>query len=248
MDRRIDWPRKHYPSLRRKPLHQDLPICGAKPGYLKRVAWLFPGPAARCFAVTARLAMNESQELRILVDRAIDNIRVPHDSACSCSFCMTRHGDPTLSPAFLPPRSSRFSDSDRFLVRSVVPLVGPLPQNHIAPRPLVVGAPMAVRGKTAQRELRRQLWSPAGVFLSGATQQQALRWAQLQAARVRGTVTGATSGRPRTSLVSERHGGGRPHFHVELRSTRPGQQPRRSGHIFWGRLPPSGVFFEADDN
>jgi hypothetical protein len=192
--------------------------------------------------------MNESQELRILVDRTIDNIRVsrPHSLTCSCSSCMMRHGNPTSSPASLRPRGSRFSD--KFLVRSVVPLVGPLPQNHIAPRPLVVGAPMAVRGKTAQRELRRQLWSPAGVFLSGATQRQALRWAQRQAARVRGTVTGTTSGRSRMRLVSERHGGGRPHFHIELRSTQPGQQPRRSGHIFWGRLPPSGVFFEADDN
>jgi hypothetical protein len=192
--------------------------------------------------------MNESQDLRILVDRAIDNIRMPHDPACSCRFCMTRHGNSTLSPAFLPPGSSRFSESDTFLVRSVVPLVGPLPQNHVAPRPLRVGAPMAVRGKTAQRELRRQLWSPPGVFLSGATQHQALRWAQRQAARVRGTVTGAMSGRPCTSLVSERHGGSRPHFHIELRSTYPGQPTRRSGHIFWGRLPPSRVFFEADEN
>jgi hypothetical protein len=224
-----------------------LPICGAKPGYPKRAAWLFPGRAAQCSAAKTRLAMNQSQDLRILVDRAIDNISVPHGRACSCSFCMTRHRNPPLSPAFFSPRSSRFRDSDPFLVRRVVP-IGPLPQSHIAPRPLLVGVPMAVRGKTAQRELRRQLWSPAGVFLSGATQQQALRWAQRQAARVRGTVTGAMSGRSRTSLVSERHRDGRPHFHIELRSTYPGQPLRRSGHSFWGRLPTSGVFFEADDN
>ena len=200
-------------------------------------------------AVTARLAMNESQELRILVDRAIDDIRMPHGRACPCSFCIRRHGNHPLSPASLPPSSNRFSESDPFLVRSVVPLVGPLPQSHTAPRPLVVGAPMAARGKTAQRELRRQLWSAPGVFLSGATQQQALRWAQRQAARVRGTVTGATSGSSRTRLISHPpHRGGRPHFHIELRSAHPGQPPRRSGHIFWGRPPPSGVFFEADDN
>jgi hypothetical protein len=218
-------------------------------GYPKRAAWFFRGRAALCLPATARSAMNENQELRILVDRAIDHIRMPHGPACSCSFCMIRPGNHTLSPTFLPPSRNRFSRSDPFLVRSVVPLVGPLPQSHLAPRPLVVGAPMAVRGRTAERKLRRQLWSPAGVFLSGATQQQALRWAQRQAARVRGTVTGATSGRSRTSVISDSpHRGGRPHFHIELRSTHPGQPPRRSGHIFWGRLPPSGVFFEADDN
>ena len=107
---------------------------------------------------------------------------------------------------------------------------------------------MADRGKTAQRELSRQLWSTPGVFLSGATRQQALRWAQRQAARVRGTVTRAASGRSRAGAISERHGGGRPHFHIELQPTCPGELPRRSGHIFWGRPPRSGVLFEADDN
>jgi hypothetical protein len=74
-------------------------------------------------------------------------------------------------------------------------------------------------------QTRQALGTAAGVFLPGATQQQARLWAQQMARRMGGTVSGV-----------ERHGGGLPHFHIES----PGF---RSGHIFFG-APPRGLFFD----
>jgi len=100
----------------------------------------------------------------------------------------------------------------------------PSPQGRA--RPLRVGPP--VRGVDA----RNRLWgSSAGVFLAGATEAQARRWADQQAARYGGRVI--PPDRP------ERHGSGRRHIHIEL------PNGIRSGHIFWG-LPPSGDFFDYD--
>jgi hypothetical protein len=74
--------------------------------------------------------------------------------------------------------------------------------------------------------------SRAGVFLAGATQDQARQWAQRLARKLRGTVRGV-----------EVHGEGRPHFHVDYRQ---GGRQRSTGHIFYGR-PPAGRFFDAGD-
>ena len=90
-------------------------------------------------------------------------------------------------------------------------------------RALRVGAPIA--GGAA----RQQLWGTSGgVFLAGATDAEARRWAEQQAARYGAIV-----------LPPERHGQGRPHLHI-------GVGPNvRSGHIFWGTAPP-GTFFDYD--
>jgi len=90
-------------------------------------------------------------------------------------------------------------------------------------RPLQAGRPVT------GRDARNQLWgTSAGVFLSGATEQEARTWARQQAARVGGRV-----------LPPEQHGSGRRHLHVEM----PGGI--RSGHIYWG-TPPEGTFFDHD--
>jgi hypothetical protein len=82
--------------------------------------------------------------------------------------------------------------------------------------------------RLTERVARRALRTPAGVFLSGATHEQARQWAQ-RAARGGAVVFDA----PHVP-------GGRPHFHIEW----PGGD--RSGHIFYG-APPGGEFFGAGD-
>jgi hypothetical protein len=120
-------------------------------------------------------------------------------------------------------------------VRPVLPLAGPMPAGR--PRPLTVGAPMPARGKTARQQLTRQLWSVPGVFLSGATERQARNWARRQAARARARGIDARI------QIDGPHRGGRPHLHiVDARDPH-----NRTGHIFWGRPPTSGTFFESDD-
>lgn len=99
---------------------------------------------------------------------------------------------------------------------------GPRQQGRRA-RPLRVGP--SIRGA----DTRNQLWGTSGgVFLGGATEQQARQWAAQHAARFSGRV-----------LPPERHGVGRWHTHIELPSG------IRSGHIFWG-APPAGDFFDYD--
>jgi hypothetical protein len=120
------------------------------------------------------------------------------------------------------------TDANPFFVRAVLPLIGPLLRGDPT-RPLRVGDRIIGRGRRARDQLRHQLWgTAAGVFLAGATPDQARRWAMRQARRVGGTV-----------VPVERHRGGRPHFHIR----RP--DGRRSGHIFWG-TPPTGTFFDPD--
>lgn len=90
-------------------------------------------------------------------------------------------------------------------------------------RPLRVGSPVT------GGEARNQLWgTSAGVFLAGATEQEARAWARQQAARHGGRV-----------LPPEQHGRGRTHLHVEI------PNGIRSGHIYWG-TPPEGTFFDHD--
>jgi hypothetical protein len=91
-------------------------------------------------------------------------------------------------------------------------------------RPAYRVSPTNLRQPAARRQL---LGTDAGVFLQGASAQQARRWAQQQAQRMGGTVTRV-----------ERHGTGRPHYHIEG----PGF---RTGHIFFGRRPRGRFFDEA---
>jgi hypothetical protein len=199
--------------------------------------------------------MDESKELRNLVDCAIDDIPFlrRHNLACRCWACTVGSDGQSKWRADAPPTSSpirgaRSVDRDSFQVRRVVPVVGPQTRSHKVPRPLTAGTPISARGKVARQELRRQLWSPLGVFLSGATHAQALRWAQKQAARVSGGVICVMpEGRPGLVISGLPHHSSGSHFHIELQPTHPGERPRRSGHIFWGRPPPSGIFFEADE-
>lgn len=88
-----------------------------------------------------------------------------------------------------------------------------------------------LNNKRALRQIfRRRL---GGVFLRGATVDQARNWAQQMASRM-----------PGARVVSnqwpqgEQHQGGVPHFHIR----RPDGQ--RSAHIFYGPTAPSGVFFD----
>lgn len=97
-----------------------------------------------------------------------------------------------------------------------------------------------LRGRTANRQpiyrlgqrslsdadARRQLvQTQGGIFLAGASRRQAHQYAQRIARDYGGTVS-----------PEERHGTGRPHFHVEA----PGL---RTGHIFYGKAP-KGTFFD----
>jgi len=66
--------------------------------------------------------------------------------------------------------------ADPFFVRRVQPLIGPLPPG-VQRRPLIVGERLPTQTRGGRRQLRAQ----PGVFLSGATQQQARRWAMRQA-------------------------------------------------------------------
>jgi hypothetical protein len=90
-------------------------------------------------------------------------------------------------------------------------------------RALRVGPLMPVRG-----DRRHQLWNTdSGIFLAGATPEQARQWAARHAARIGGTLTG-----------EERHGRtGLPHIHIV------GTGDLRSAHIFYGAAP-AGDFFD----
>lgn len=76
----------------------------------------------------------------------------------------------------------------------------------------------------SRAEARRALKSGAGVFLLGATKDQARQWllSQLPLWDRR--------------LVHEVHGEGRPHWHI-------GDGDERTGHVFYGRARPAGSFF-----
>ena len=89
---------------------------------------------------------------------------------------------------------------------------------------------MPINTRIGLRQLRSQLWTKPGVFLSGATERQARRWAMRQARPLGGRVTAV-----------DQHPGGRPHFHIELP-----HGAQRSGHIFYGAAP-AGSFFKFDD-
>jgi hypothetical protein len=175
--------------------------------------------------------MNELRELRILVDCAIGRIRVRrvHAGQCGCPVCARRRfwragrADATGGPR----------EADPFFVRRVQPLIGPLPPG-VQRRPLIVGERLPTQTRAGRRQLRAQLWTRPGVFLSGATQQQARRWAMRRARPFGGTVTAV-----------DQHAGGRPHFHIEFPPGAP-LPTQRSGHIFYG-TPPAGSFFEFDD-
>ena len=176
--------------------------------------------------------MNELRELRILVDCAIGRIRVrrAHAGRCGCPVCARRRfwraGRADIATG--GPR-----EADPFFVRRVQPLIGPLPPG-VQRRPLIVGERLPTQTRAGRRQLRAQLWTRPGVFLSGATQQQARRWAMRQARPFGGTVTAV-----------DQHAGGRPHFHIEFPPGAP-LPTQRSGHIFYG-TPPAGSFFEFDD-
>jgi hypothetical protein len=120
-----------------------------------------------------------------------------------------------------------------FFVRRVEPLIGPLPPG-VRRRPLAIGERIPVNTRTGLRQLRAQLWTTPGVFLSGATERQARRWAMRQARTLGGRVTAV-----------DQHPGGRPHLHIEFPAGAP-VPVRRSGHIFYGD-PPARSFFEFDD-
>lgn len=197
--------------------------------------------------------MSGTHELERMVDRALGDLygSFSHGRTCLCRDCAPRGRSTAFWGDATPviPRAGVDEDSanDRFLVRRVARLIGPLPSAHRGPRPLRVLEPIPTRGASGRRALGRQLWSKPGVFLSGATPQQALRWAQQQAARARGGVRRADRNTPAARITRiERHSGGRPHLHIELPPVHPGGEWRRSGHIFWGR-PPASVFFESDN-
>ena len=114
----------------------------------------------------------------------------------------------------------------------VDPTAGPFFRVHAvrSGRPIGMWRPLRVGRPVRGIDLSQQLWgTPGGVFLAGATEQQARQWAVQKAARYGGRVTNL-----------ERHGRtGRPHVHVAL------PNGIRSGHIFWGAAP-SGDFFDYD--
>jgi hypothetical protein len=172
--------------------------------------------------------MNELRELRILVDCAIDGamVRRPHSRRCGCPVCVRRRGWGVRRDHIATggPR-----EADPFFVRRVVPLIGPLPPG-VQRRPLAIGERMPINTRIGLRQLRSQLWTKPGVFLSGATERQARRWAMRQARPLGGRVTAV-----------DQHPGGRPHFHIEFP-----HGAQRSGHIFYGTAP-AGSFFEFDD-
>ena len=204
--------------------------------------------------IEMRWDMSGNHELQRMVDRAFGDLygSLSHGRTCRCRDCAPR-GRLTAfrvdAAPVSPPGAGVEEDSasDGFLVRRVARLIGPLPTAHQGARPLRVQEPIPTRGASGRRVLSRQLWSEPGVFLSGATPQQALRWAQRQAASARGGVRRADRSTPAARITRiEQHSGGRPHLHIELPPVRPGGEWRRSGHIFWGR-PPASVFFESDD-
>ena len=86
---------------------------------------------------------------------------------------------------------------------------------------------LRVAGAIGPGAARQQLNNTsAGVFLQGATQQQARQWAQQLAQRMGGQAVYDAPHRP----------GGRPHFHIE-------SPQGRTGHIFYGGQAPTGDFF-----
>jgi hypothetical protein len=176
--------------------------------------------------------MNELRELRIVVDCAVGGIRVRrlHARWCGCPVCAPRgfRRAPHPNIAAFDAR-----EAEPFFVRRVQPLIGPLPLG-VQRRPLIVSERLPTQTRAGRRQLRAQLWTRPGVFLSGATQQQARRWAMRQARPFGGTVTAV-----------DQHAGGRPHFHIEFPFGVP-VPTQRSGHIFYG-TPPAGSFFEFDN-
>lgn len=172
-------------------------------------------------------SMNVFRELRILIDCAAGGVRVRqlHARWCGCPQCASRRD----WRADIATAGAR--EADPFFIRRVQPLIGPLPPG-VQRRPLIIGARLPTQTRAGRRQVRAQLWTRPGVFLSGATQQQARRWAMRQARPFGGTVTAV-----------DQHAGGRPHFHIEFP---PGAPTQRSGHIFYG-APPAGSFFEFDD-
>jgi hypothetical protein len=176
--------------------------------------------------------MSEFQELRILVDCAIDGatVRRLHSSGCGCALCARRRDWHSRRDDIA---TAADSEADPFFVRRVEPLIGPLPPG-VQRRPLAIGERVPISTRTGLRQLRAQLWTTPGVFLSGATERQARRWAMRQARPFGGRVTAV-----------DQHPGGRPHFHIDFPRGAPAPV-RRSGHIFYGN-PPAGSFFEFDD-
>ena len=111
----------------------------------------------------------------------------------------------------------------RLRVRRVISRPGPPSPSP----PLQVSNPL-----NRPRVIEQQLFQTRqGVFLDGATEQDARRWAQQWVNRYGGEV--------RRDPPHRRPGGGLglPHFHIEL------PDGGRSGHIFWG-TPPKGDFFD----
>jgi hypothetical protein len=89
------------------------------------------------------------------------------------------------------------------------------------PSPLYRVAPRRLNQGQARRAVRTR----AGVFLEGASKDQARQW-------LLSMFPGAN---PRT-LCHEAHRGGRGHWHV-------GAGDERTGHVFYGRSRPQGAFF-----
>jgi hypothetical protein len=179
--------------------------------------------------------MSELRELRILVDRTIDRVGAAqrHPSACLCAKCARRSGARVLMVTVRVRSPASARDADPFFVRRVERLSGPTPAG-VGQCPFRVGEQLPVGTRTELQQMRNELLSRDGVFLLGATERQARRWAMRQARPYGGTVTHVA-----------RHRGGRPHFHITFPPGAP-VPVRRSGHIFYGN-PPSGSFLEFED-
>jgi hypothetical protein len=120
-----------------------------------------------------------------------------------------------------------FDDGEAFTIRTVL-------QGLRNWRSLRVGPPGPIPPAMAERLVRNP---GRGVFLDGATPEQARQWAQ----RIAQTIPGA---RVVHDERNTHEGGNLPHFHIALPRNEWGEEPRMA-HIFYGAAPPpSREFFD----
>lgn len=113
-----------------------------------------------------------------------------------------------------------FDDGDAFTIRTVL-------RGLRNPRSLRIGPPGPIPLPMAERLVRNP---GRGVFLDGATLEQARAWAQ----GIARTLPGA---RLVHDARNTHHGGNLPHFHIALPRNQWGEEPRMA-HIFYGAAPP----------